>query len=100
MKTTRKRKAEINLPINNYRDATIEPIGIQPTNIMYIKMKTYDRGVEALNDQCRSTAQLMPPPGIMNKSSIATRAGKSAGRAIKMADGVLKTRSKIGQEEN
>jgi len=93
--------------------------------------------VEALVDiSRRSTAQMMPPPGIVDKSSIATGAGKAAGReikewqaimdhlkrlpvkkkgelpmipvderakevrAIKVADGVLKSRSKIGQEEN
>ncbi|MEI6632306.1 MAG: bifunctional metallophosphatase/5'-nucleotidase [Chlamydiota bacterium] len=39
--------------------------------------------VEALDDPRRSTAQLMPPPGTVDKSSVATGAGKAAVQEIK-----------------
>jgi 5'-nucleotidase len=39
--------------------------------------------VEALDDPRRSTAQLMPPPGTVDKGSVATGAGKDAVQEIK-----------------
>jgi 5'-nucleotidase len=39
--------------------------------------------VEALDDPRSSTAQIMPPPGTVDKGSIATRAGNGAVREIK-----------------
>jgi 5'-nucleotidase len=39
--------------------------------------------IEALDDPRSSTAQLMPPPGTVDKSSVATGAGKDAAREIK-----------------
>jgi 5'-nucleotidase len=39
--------------------------------------------IEALDDPRRSTANLLPPPGTVDKSSVATEAGKAAVQEIK-----------------